>query len=147
MRAPTSRRAPRAMLGTCSRVWSSRTRSPSNGRSTTATPCAPAVRSAPNTPRASRSATPKPRSRCASYPSAKNLGHGQGYRYPHDAPSGWVEQEYRPPEVAGERFYEPGSHGAEGAIVNDWRARRGESRERDRGDRDDRDDREDGDDR
>jgi putative ATPase len=64
--------------------------------------------------------------RDASYPSAKNLGHGQGYQYPHDAATGWVEQEYRPPEVAHEQFYRPGAHGAEGAIVDDWRARRGE---------------------
>jgi putative ATPase len=72
--------------------------------------------------------------RDASYPSAKNLGHGQGYRYPHDAATGWVDQEYRPPEVAHEQFYEPGAHGAEGAIVDDWRARRGEARDGDDGD-------------
>ncbi len=63
--------------------------------------------------------------RDASYPSARNLGHGAGYRYPHDAPSGWVDQDYRPPEVAGEQFYEAGTHGEEGSMVADWRARRG----------------------
>ena len=67
--------------------------------------------------------------RDASYASARNLGHGEGYRYPHDAPSGWVDQDHRPPEVAGETFYRPGAHGAERALVEQWRARRGEHRE------------------
>ena len=35
--------------------------------------------------------------RDASYRSAGVLGHGKGYVYPHDAPDGWAEQEYRPP--------------------------------------------------
>ena len=38
--------------------------------------------------------------RDAHYPGAAQLGHGEGYQYPHDAPEGWVEQEYRPAEVA-----------------------------------------------
>ena len=41
------------------------------------------------------------------------LGHGKGYVYPHDDPTGWVPQQHLPPEVAGERFYRPSSHGAE----------------------------------
>lgn len=45
--------------------------------------------------------------RDAHYPGAARLGHGEGYRYPHDEPGGWVEQQYRPPEVAGHRYYEP----------------------------------------
>ena len=45
--------------------------------------------------------------RDAHYPGAARLGHGEGYRYPHSEPGGWVEQEYRPPEVAGHRYYEP----------------------------------------
>jgi putative ATPase len=44
--------------------------------------------------------------RDAHYPGAARLGHGEGYRYPHDEPGGWVDQEYRPPEVAGRRYYE-----------------------------------------
>jgi putative ATPase len=51
--------------------------------------------------------------RDASYRSARILGHGKGYRYPHDAPEGWVPQEHLPAEVAGERFYVPSTHGAE----------------------------------
>jgi len=44
--------------------------------------------------------------RDAHYPGAQRLGHGKGYRYPHDEPGGRVEQEYRPPEVAGRQYYE-----------------------------------------
>ena len=47
------------------------------------------------------------------YRSAKKLGHGVGYDYPHDDPRGWVPQEHRPPEVAGRRYYEPSPHGDE----------------------------------
>ncbi|MHB8682093.1 MAG: replication-associated recombination protein A [Acidimicrobiales bacterium] len=55
--------------------------------------------------------------RDAHYPGAQMLGHGEGYRYPHDDPRGWVEQDYRPPEAAGHVYYEPSSHGAEAAIA------------------------------
>jgi putative ATPase len=44
--------------------------------------------------------------RDAHYPGARRLGHGEGYRYPHDEPGGRVEQEYRPPEVAGRRYFD-----------------------------------------
>jgi putative ATPase len=63
--------------------------------------------------------------RDASYRGAAALGHGAGYRYPHDTPRGWVEQQYLPDEVASERFYEPGDRGAEAALVAAWRERRG----------------------
>jgi putative ATPase len=49
--------------------------------------------------------------RDASYPGAARLGHGNGYRYPHEDPSGWVEQEYRPTEAATHRYYTPSGHG------------------------------------
>ena len=49
--------------------------------------------------------------RDAHYPGAAKLGHGVGYRYPHDAPGGHVEQEYRPPETAGRHYYEPTGNG------------------------------------
>ena len=44
--------------------------------------------------------------RDAHYPGARRLGHGEGYRSPHDEPGGRVEQEYRPPEVAGRRYFD-----------------------------------------
>jgi putative ATPase len=63
--------------------------------------------------------------RDASYRSAGDLGHGEGYRYPHDDPRGWVEQDYRPPQVADHVYYEPSDHGAEAALAERLRQRRG----------------------
>jgi len=54
----------------------------------------------------------------------KGLGHGEGYRYPHDFPGHWVEQDYLPEDVSGERFYEPGPEGREPELSARWRARR-----------------------
>jgi len=62
--------------------------------------------------------------RDAHYGGAQALGHGKGYRYPHDDPRGWVAQEYRPPEVADNVYYEPSTHGAEVALSERLRARR-----------------------
>ncbi|MBV9256257.1 MAG: hypothetical protein JO054_18635 [Actinobacteria bacterium] len=50
------------------------------------------------------------------YRSAKKIGHGVGYEYPHDDPRGWLPQEYRPPEVADRVYYEPSEHGYEQEI-------------------------------
>ena len=63
--------------------------------------------------------------RDAHYRGAQMLGHGKGYVYPHDDPAGWVPQEHLPAEVTGERFYQPGRHGAEKQFVQAWRERRG----------------------
>jgi putative ATPase len=49
--------------------------------------------------------------RDAHYPGAAHLGHGNGYEYPHAHPGGWVDQEYRPPETATHRYYQPTGHG------------------------------------
>jgi putative ATPase len=62
--------------------------------------------------------------RDAHYQGAKVLGHGAGYSYPHDEPAGWVDQQYLPAELVGERFYEPGVHGAEPALAAAHGARR-----------------------
>ena len=51
--------------------------------------------------------------RDASYPGARQLGHGKGYRYPHDYPGHVVEQEYRPARFSGARYYEPSGQGEE----------------------------------
>ncbi|MCR2811049.1 MULTISPECIES: replication-associated recombination protein A [unclassified Microbacterium] len=51
--------------------------------------------------------------RDAHYPGAKRLGHGKGYRYPHDSDVGVVAQQYLPEELAGRRYYEPTNHGQE----------------------------------
>jgi putative ATPase len=68
--------------------------------------------------------------RDASYRGAQRLGHGKGYVYPHDAPEGWVPQDYLPPEVAGEQFYRPGRHGAEPALNEALDQRRKEAMSR-----------------
>ena len=39
------------------------------------------------------------------YAGAKQLGHGVGYQYPHDNPSGWVKQQYLPNNLADAVFY------------------------------------------
>lgn len=41
----------------------------------------------------------------AHYAGAKSLGHGIGYQYPHNAPSGWVQQQYLPDRLVNEKFY------------------------------------------
>ena len=53
------------------------------------------------------------RSTCATLvdPGAARLGHGSGYEYPHAHPGGWVDQEYRPPETATHRYYQPTGYG------------------------------------
>lgn len=47
------------------------------------------------------------------YPGAKKLGHGKGYKYPHDYPGHRVDQEYRPPRFEGQRYYDPSGEGEE----------------------------------
>jgi putative ATPase len=54
--------------------------------------------------------------RDASYPGARTLGHGEGYVYPHDAPAGWVPQQYRPSEVETRVYYRPGAQGREAEL-------------------------------
>jgi putative ATPase len=54
--------------------------------------------------------------RDAHYQGAKSLGHGKGYTYPHDDPTGWVDQQYQPSELAGRRYYDPTEHGHEAAV-------------------------------
>jgi len=53
--------------------------------------------------------------RDAHYKGAATLGHGDGYVYPHDDPTGVVQQQYRPDALEGHVYYEPSPHGAEGA--------------------------------
>jgi putative ATPase len=41
------------------------------------------------------------------YPSAKKLGHGKGYVYPHEDPEGAAGQQYMPDGAHGKRYYRP----------------------------------------
>ncbi len=58
-----------------------------------------------------------PHLRDSHYKAAQRIGHGVGYRYPHDDPRGWVEQDYLPDELAGTRYYDPSDHGHEAEIA------------------------------
>ena len=49
----------------------------------------------------------------AHYKGAAKLNHGIGYQYAHAFPNHYVEQQYLPDSVVGERFYEPTEQGYE----------------------------------
>ena len=55
--------------------------------------------------------------RDAHYQGSKGLGHGRGYRYPHDDPKGVVRQQYVPDDLTGAEYYKPTDHGAERAMA------------------------------
>jgi putative ATPase len=62
--------------------------------------------------------------RDAHYRGAQAIGHGAGYRYPHDDPSGWVAQQYRPEGLEDHVYYEPSDHGAESEVARRLAGRR-----------------------
>ncbi len=49
----------------------------------------------------------------AHYKGAAKLGHGIGYKYAHDYPNHYVEQQYLPYELNGKEFYRPTGNGYE----------------------------------
>ena len=49
----------------------------------------------------------------AHYKGAKNLGRGLDYKYPHDYPNHYVEQQYLPDDMVGRKFYELSDSGYE----------------------------------
>ncbi|HXG45151.1 MAG TPA: replication-associated recombination protein A [Gemmatimonadales bacterium] len=55
----------------------------------------------------------------------RELGYGAGYRYAHDSPTGYIAQEYLPPELKERVFYQPGAAGFEKRIRErmEWWAR------------------------
>ena len=61
----------------------------------------------------------------AHYPGAGKLGHGTGYKYAHDYPNHYVEQQYLPDEVLGEKFYELSDNGYERQIKERFRKIKG----------------------
>ena len=50
--------------------------------------------------------------RNASFSGARGLGYGRDYRYPHDFPGHWIEQQYLPDGVKG-GYYQPSDQGLE----------------------------------
>lgn len=49
--------------------------------------------------------------RDAHYKGASQLGHGQGYLYPHNYPGNYVKQQYLPDKLEGTRYYQPSGNG------------------------------------
>ncbi len=47
------------------------------------------------------------------YKAAKGFGFGKGYKYPHNYPNHFVEQDYLPPALKNRKYYEPSGQGRE----------------------------------
>lgn len=71
-------------------------------------------------------ATVPPHLRPGGYRGAEQLGHGVGYRYPHDHPDALVVQQYLPDAARGRILFRPGGSGAEAEIAE--RLRRADER-------------------
>ncbi len=56
--------------------------------------------------------------RDASYSGAADLGHGEGYKYPHDYPEGRVKQDYLPRDMEHRRYYRPVDRGFEQELAH-----------------------------
>lgn len=54
--------------------------------------------------------------RDSSYRGAGALGSGVGYKYPHDYPGAYVQQQYMPNGLTDRVYYEPGENGEEASI-------------------------------
>ncbi len=54
----------------------------------------------------------------------EDLGHGQGYLYPHAYRDHWAAQQYLPGELQGKTFYNPSNQGYEKKIKNEVTRRR-----------------------
>ena len=55
--------------------------------------------------------------RDAHYSGAEKLGHGKGYKYPHDFDHGVVAQQYLPDDLAEAHYYAPTENGQEAMIA------------------------------
>lgn len=51
-----------------------------------------------------------------SYSGAKEIGHGKGYKYPHDYEGNYVKQQYMPDNLLKVKYYHPTSNGYEKII-------------------------------
>lgn len=63
----------------------------------------------------------------AHYGGHEKLGRGIGYKYAHDYPNHYVEQQYLPSEILGTRFYELSDMGYEKELKNHMKKIKGES--------------------
>ncbi len=59
----------------------------------------------------------------------RQLGYGRDYRYPHNFPGAFVEEDYMPPEIKHRRYYRPSDRGHEKGIkerlLQWWKGRKG----------------------
>lgn len=60
------------------------------------------------------------------YSGSSDLGHGIGYKYAHDYPGHYVEQQYLPDELVGTVYYAPTDNGIERRIKEHLRRLKGE---------------------
>lgn len=51
----------------------------------------------------------------------KDWGYGKDYKYPHNYPDSWVEQNYLPDEIKDRRFYQPKNNGEELRLSQWWK--------------------------
>ncbi len=64
-----------------------------------------------------RGALPVPAKLRPSSTAGKALGHGDGYKYPHDFAGAYVPEDYLPEALVGETIYEPGDSGFEKVLA------------------------------
>jgi len=70
--------------------------------------------------------------RNAPTPLMKDLGYGKDYKYPHDYPDHFVDEEYLPENLRGRTYYHPSDQGFEKEIkrrLEYWRKRKSNRRE------------------
>ena len=56
----------------------------------------------------------------------EQFGYHEGYKYPHDYPNHYVEQQYLPDALRGVRYYEYGENKTEQAARMYWERIKGE---------------------
>jgi len=59
----------------------------------------------------------------------KKLGYGKGYKYPHNFPDSYIEEDYLPENLKGRIYYEPADNGFEAEIKSRLEKWRGKKRE------------------
>ena len=65
----------------------------------------------------------------AHYKGAAKLGPGTGYKYAHDYPNHYVEQQYLPYELSGKEFYRPSGNGYEKKVKEHMKRIKQEAKE------------------
>ena len=46
----------------------------------------------------------------------KKMDYGKGYKYAHDFPGNFIDQEFLPDKIAGTKFYDPGNNATEARL-------------------------------